>query len=298
MKILNKYKNGNVTITLYDDGTKIQEWDDNETPQPEFPVSIDVKITNYCDLGCQFCHEMSTKEGKHCNLDKLKEVLDNLPAGTELSFGGGNALDHPDILDLLIYCKLKGFVSNMTVNSLHLRKFNTTLNAKINSKLIYGLGISILDSFDLDKINLIQNKNNVVYHVIAGVNNISILDKIKESSVNKVLVLGYKEVGRGKDYFSDSVIDKKKEWRENIHKYIGKLGISLDNLAISQLDIKRFFPENKWKNMYMGEEGQFTMYIDAVKEEYSTSSTHKERFKIDGKIDKLFKKIREINNFE
>lgn len=43
-KILAKYQTGNVTITLLENGTKIQEWPDNETPQPELPVSMDIKI--------------------------------------------------------------------------------------------------------------------------------------------------------------------------------------------------------------------------------------------------------------
>lgn len=55
MNLLSKYKNGNVTVTLLSDGTKIQEWSDDETPNPTFPVSCDVKITDWCDAGCKFC---------------------------------------------------------------------------------------------------------------------------------------------------------------------------------------------------------------------------------------------------
>ena len=75
MEILHSYDNGNVKVTLYTDGTKIQEWSDNETPNPEFPNSMDIKITNYCDLSCKFCHEMSTLQGKHGNLEFLKSTF-------------------------------------------------------------------------------------------------------------------------------------------------------------------------------------------------------------------------------
>lgn len=60
MEILNQYINGNTLVTIYNDGTKIREY--NKDPQPEFPESIDLKITDYCDMGCPYCHESSTKK--------------------------------------------------------------------------------------------------------------------------------------------------------------------------------------------------------------------------------------------
>lgn len=63
MTIINTYKNGNTSVTLYNDGTKVREYEG--TPNIVHPESIDVKITNYCDLGCAYCHESSTTEGKH-----------------------------------------------------------------------------------------------------------------------------------------------------------------------------------------------------------------------------------------
>ena len=69
MKLINKYLNGNVTVTLFDNGTKIQEWDDNEQPNPDYPNSMDIKITNYCNAGCSYCHEKSTINGKHADLE-------------------------------------------------------------------------------------------------------------------------------------------------------------------------------------------------------------------------------------
>ena len=47
----------------------------------------------------------------------------------------------------------------------------------------------------------------------------------------------------------------------------------------------------------MGTDGQFTMYLDAVKKEFATSSTSSLRIPINGNIDYLFKQVREINNF-
>lgn len=296
MEILHSYKNGNVSVTLYDDGTKIQEWDDNESPTPIYPNSMDVKITNFCDAACRFCHEMSTTSGLHGDLEFLKLTLENLPAGTELAIGGGNPLDHPDLMEFLKWCKTKQLVPNMTVNYVHMfrHKFISEL---LDNKLIYGLGVSIPDSFNPETINLLSNTSNVVYHIIAGVNNISILDKIKNSNINKVLILGYKEVGRGINYKNENVDKCKKEWFEKLPKYIGEVHLSFDNLAIEQLKVKRFFTKKSWENFYMGSDGQFTMYIDAVKQEFSTSSTSQKKFPLKGTIDEIFLYVRQVNNF-
>ena len=298
MELLNKYLNGNVLVSIYEDGTKIQEWNDNETPHPEFPNSMDVKITNYCDANCKFCHEMSTTRGRHGDLDKLINILKDLPKGTELAIGGGNPLDHPDLIIFLKQCKELGLICNMTINSKHLLSSFSVINHLIDNKLIYGLGLSISDDFNFDFINLITNNSNVVYHVIAGVNNISILDKIKESPIKKVLILGYKEVGRGIGYYNDEVEELREEWYSKIRNYLGKIHLSFDNLAIKQLRIKRFFSPKSWKNFYMGSDGQFTMYIDAVNQEFAVSSTSTERYHLLKKdIKEMFLKVRTVSNF-
>lgn len=61
------------------------------------------------------------------------------------------------------------------------------------------------------------------------------------------MVLGYKDVGRGIKYHNEEVDFLKKEWYENLPKYIGKIHLSFDNLAISQLNIRRFFTEESWR---------------------------------------------------
>lgn len=77
-------------MEIYEDGTKIQEWPDEEVPNPIYPNSFDLKITDYCDLGCKFCHEKSTTNGIHGDLSLMMDLVEQLPAGTEIAIGGGN----------------------------------------------------------------------------------------------------------------------------------------------------------------------------------------------------------------
>ena len=112
MKALNCYQNGNHIVRIFDDGTKVKEtgsfvtegkitkWvpNDDDHFTYDFPENADIKITDYCDAGCAYCHENSTVKGIHGDLRKIEKMLDSLHAGTEMAVGGGNALAHPDLI--------------------------------------------------------------------------------------------------------------------------------------------------------------------------------------------------------
>lgn len=297
MKLLRKYKNGNVNISLFEDGTRVQEWDDNEKPIYDTPLSMDIKITNKCDLGCPFCHEMSTINGENGDLVYLFNILENLPKGTELALGGGNPLENGNLMEFLQACKICKFVPSMTINSKHLIQYTNTLNYMIDNKLIYGLGVSIDDDFDFEILKNINNTKNIVLHVIAGVNSIEILQAILEKSiVKKVLVLGYKEFGRGISNYSVATTMLKNDWFQSIGEYIKNLHLSFDNLGVKQLAISRFLTTKEWNSFYQGEDGLNTMYIDAVKKEFAISSVGKIRYPLKGTIQEIFKIIKDEQN--
>jgi len=298
MKLLHSYLNGNVQVEIFDDGTKTQEWpgDTHAEAKPIYPNSMDVKITNYCDLGCDFCHEESTTKGKHGDLSQLASLLRLLPGGTELAIGGGNPLDHPDLKHFLEACKGLNLIPNMTVNYRHIPKFHHLINELLDKKLIYGLGISIDDKANPIQIeNLLHTTKNVVYHIIVGVEPVEILNKYMD---RKVLILGYKDHGRGIRYRNIKVTRQIKDWDKLIFK-LGKFCkiTSFDNLAVKQLHLADRMPKKYWDKHYMGTDGQFTMYIDAVNMTYATSSTSEKQFSINSDIGDIFQKVRLINVF-
>lgn len=63
-ELIGTYTNGNYTTKIYDDGTRIRETEDDEFI-PAFAENCDIKITDSCNMGCSFCHEGSTPDGKH-----------------------------------------------------------------------------------------------------------------------------------------------------------------------------------------------------------------------------------------
>jgi hypothetical protein len=290
-----KYENGNTIVTLLDDGSKIREHNGN--PNPLYPESIDLKITNYCDLFklCQFCHEGSNKSGAHANLDDYYLLLEQLPSGAELAIGGGNPLSHPDLVNFLEMAKKEGIVCNLTVNEQHLKPYRALLTKLINSKLIYGVGISVTGKRSADVQYICDLTDNVVFHVIMGVHDLSVLETIKPFS-KKVLILGYKHFRKGNTFFkknSEEIDNKIYQWYIGIPRHFNEMILSFDNLAIKQLEIKRWFTEKSWEKFYMGDDGTFTMYIDAVNNKFSTSSTSLRRHDVLDHITDMFDKIKQ-----
>lgn len=268
--ILQTYLNGGYEITIYGDGTKVRKQISNDPPIT--PESIDLKITNKCDLSsiCKWCHEDSYDYGNHGNLPRILRVLSDLPAGAELAIGGGNPLAHPGLNDFLSVMKKRGVICNLTVNQRHVNQFKDVLTFLIINKLIHGLGIS--KSGDKSIAWLYDLTDNIVFHVIAGINNI---DEIL--MLPKTLILGYKFKGKGKSYFDRdiNVETNIKNWQKEIPELLGSNVISFDNLALEQLDIKKHITPEKWNEIYMGEDATFTYYIDAVKQRFGISSTSK-----------------------
>ena len=105
MNLIGKYQNGNYTVSLYDDGTKVRE-NDLDFFDAAFPESMDIKITNRCNMNCPMCHEDSKCDGAHGDI-MSESFIDRLHPYTELACLSGDTVVHSengavDIKDLKI----------------------------------------------------------------------------------------------------------------------------------------------------------------------------------------------------
>ena len=271
------YKNGNYHVIILPDGTKIRHTEEDEF-YPVFPESIDVKVTNYCDLGCKYCHENSTIKGKHADLEALLKQIDLLPAGVELAIGGGNPLSWPDLSAFLVFAESKGLICNLTVNQGHLIQYRDEITELVSLGWVKGIGVSITQKSLFNTKWLTDISPHVVFHVIAGVNPINVLEQVKAfTDKPKTLILGYKTFGRGVGYKDSSVEGSLLEWKEKLPEYLGKQHLSFDNLALEQLEVQKLLPTEVWDKMYMGDDFTHTMYIDTVKQQYAPTSRSESR---------------------
>ena len=116
----------------------------------------------------------------------------------------------------------------------------------------------------------------------------------------KILILGYKEIGRGKNCFKDvrekNQFEYNKQWLNNNLKELSQYFevISFDNLALEQLDVKPLLTEEEFSERFLGNDGDFSFYLDLVNDRFSLNSlkSHEETFPIGDKtVTECFKLI-------
>lgn len=281
-KALAMYKNGNHFTGMMSDGTRIRETIDPDADHftYDFPENFDICITKYCDGGCPYCHEGATKNGKHGDIMNMPFV-DTLTPGTEVAIGGGNALDHPDLIPFLEKLKKQGVLANITVNQIHLKRSRELLNKLVKEHLVHGIGVSLINSSNKEDFEIVDELgDNVVIHVING-----ILSPKDEECLKgrKVLILGYKTLRRGAEFLEKEgqEIKDNMAWLEANLKRISEevQVLSFDCLAIKQLQPKRELniSDEDWNRLFQGDDYSnqaSTLYIDAVARQVARASTH------------------------
>lgn len=292
MGILGTYKNGNYNVTLFDNGTKIRE-NDLDFFESSFPENIDIKITNYCDMDCPYCHEDSSREGKHGNiLDK--DFLDTLHPFTELAIGGGNPLSHPDLEEFLIKLRERDIIPNITINQFHFIESYKYVVSLVERELVFGVGVSMIEPTN-NFIEKMYSLENGVVHLINGIVTERQIKKLSGKDL-KILILGYKDFGRGKTYTNHKQDILKRILDNNpINLFKSFKVVSFDNLALDQLNIREIIGEGMWERLYMGNDGDFTMYIDLVEEKFGMNSTSKVRYPLKNNINDMFKVVKNGN---
>lgn len=308
-----RYINGNYTVELnLVNGTKIRENDDSFF-KADFPECCDYKITNNCAQGCSFCHENSTPNGKHGDIlgEQGIKVLESFHEYTELAIGGGDPLSHPDLIPFLRKCKELNLIPNMTVHQFAFMKNLSLIDQLVEEKLIYGIGVSLVDPLQPQFLKAISKYPNLVLHVINGIVSINTLRILKDRGL-KILILGYKNVRRGETYIKEEFVKKAVESKQNtLYDYLNTMideewfsVISFDNLAIQQLNPKRLMSEEAWKERYMGDDGlsgeqtSASMYIDAVEMKFARNSCDVEhRYDIENKtVTEMYQFLRDLNS--
>lgn len=287
-EVLYKYQNGDYDCSIYKNGTLIRK-SVIDDPQILFPCSVDMKITDFCTQECKFCYQSSSPAGKEANINDIMRGLDGLPAGVEVAIGGGDALSYPWLQMVLEDLKEAGLVSNLTIHQAQIHKNKDRLVEYLTNKLIHGLGISISQLTNRGDIGLLlPHTNNIVYHIVVGYHNIDMIADLTDFDKNaKILILGYKNIGRGADYaeaYSTQVQRTIQEWKDKISDKIGKYNLSFDNRALQQLEMQEKISDEDWGRLFMGEDGKFSIYYDAVNRYFARNSfvsKHEKKYCID-----------------
>lgn len=285
------YKNGNYMVYINPEtGDKIRNSRGNKF-MPSFAENCDVTITERCDGQCAFCYAGCTPDGKHGDLNA--KFLDTLHPYTELAING-NDMSHPDLIPFLERMKTRMVFVNVTINQKHFEQHFGLIKDLQQKGLIKGVGVS-LNKTTPQFIQLVKSVRNVVIHVINGIVTRDDWYNLQNNDLD-VLILGYKTTGRGDDYLckNQGKVERNQEWlRESLPISFNKFRtVEFDNLALEQLDVRSMVSEDLWNSHYMGDDGDFTFFINLVGNYFAENSTSQIHYPLMDDVVDMFNVIR------
>lgn len=236
-----------------------------------YPELCDIKITDWCDMGCKFCYQDSTLLGRHATMNNMKIIATQLGKAKvyEVALGGGETTGHPHFIEILQMFRDHNIIPNFTTKKpAMVRKYWNDIG-----HLIGGFAYSAENAAQVKSAGkLLRNIPNdkASLHYVMGLGDKEHFKNYLRaaSEINwRVTLLGYKTTGRGKN-----VIPFPYDWWIDAVNELIEEGtcpsLSIDTPLAEQYD--GVMPVEKF--MYHTREGAFSMYIDAVSMEMGASS--------------------------
>ena len=269
-------RNGNYWL-CFDPGRghKMRVTFGNEAPKAEFPESIDLKITSYCDRECPWCYESASRQGRHAPLDRIVEFFEKIKGQVmEVAIGGGEPTLHPDFHWIVRAAKERGIVPNFTTRSISW--LSDPVICKAIGECVGGIGFSVCTEEDLRMARELVSelgkrgdpdelrRVDVIWHVVEGITPSRI---VRELPYGPLLILGYKRMGRGKTF---QPLPEK--WDEKSVKGWGLARyVAFDTVFVKEHEwTKRLAAENPY--YWAGDDGEFTIAVDLVENRVGRAS--------------------------
>ncbi len=252
------------------DGTKLR-FAFGKYEKATWPELVDMKITDWCDVGCSFCYQASTLGGKHASMENIRFAIQELARVKvlESALGGGETTSHPQFVEILREFKTAGIIPNFTTKKpAAVRRLWPEI-----SDLIGGFAYSAESAGQvLTAARLMRDipADKVSLHYVMGLGGREHFREYLKAAAGvgyRVTLLGYKTNGRGKD-----VVPFPYEW------WVDEVSALVASGMCPSLSIDTPLA-GEWagrmpvdKALYHTEEGKFSMYIDAVALTYGASS--------------------------
>lgn len=271
--ICRKDKKGHWTLFSKHTGAKVRfSFDDQEVPSVStFPELIDIKITDWCAEGCEYCYQGSTTKGKHANSSYISSVAHTCSEMKvfEVAIGGGEPTAHPSFTHILRTFKQCGVTASFSTRSLAWMK--NTKKAREISELCGSWAFSVDKAMDVRNALSAATEAGIkkpVIHIVFGANpweTTEDLIRLCSDLGLDIVLLGFKTTGRGN---GAKVYDCSK-WISLLDDL--RCRVSIDTCVAAQFaqeladsDIPEWLLERK--------EGCHSMYIDAVAQTMGPSS--------------------------
>jgi len=252
-------------------------------PKAEVPELVDVKITGFCPAGCKFCYQGSGPNGTHAKTQDLYgqgqhpdlySLIYHLAQMRvfEAALGGGEPTLHPDFLDILKNLRGHGIVPNFSTRSLvwlghrnagqiaetcgsFAYSVSTGKDVKALARALHKAGLEgLLDDGDKVAVQYVLNTGGDLYGVLE--------EARKSLNYTRVTVLGFKRAGLGKDFQ-----EVPEDWVSTVRRVRREhscVPIGVDTLVVQRHGEELRDKLGVQEALMTGEEGKFSMYIDAV----------------------------------
>lgn len=301
---------GTKTRFVFDDSFLEKEEGQDNFPSAYTPELVDIKITGFCNMGCAFCYESSTKEGKPAkweDLVSLVAVLKEMEV-LEVAIGGGEPTSHKHLKDFCALLKENNISASFTTRNVsflkndkfcdeifqHITGFAFSYNGEEDFQIFYeGWKKRLYAQYP-------QKVLQMTCHFVVGVTPLSeilhIMKKYKKEDKYifeemGFLLLGYKDFGFGESY--EKTLPTKEEMKDFFEELKKEEinQIRVDTLFVSQY--KEVFEQLEIPPVfYTDREGDFSMAIDAVERSASWSSYAPKKDRLYAKTDEEWKSTR------
>ena len=272
--VCRKDPQGYWTVFNKDSGSKVRfSFGDDEMviDSAQYPELIDIKLTDFCATGCEYCYQDSTPQGEHAEasyLDRIAYLCQEMKV-FEVALGGGEPLAHPKFEEILTRFRDYGIVPSFSTRNTSWLK--DPAKAQRISDLCGAWALSVDDTDPIDEAaaaaNYLGIKKPTIHLVLEGTPEWQFERLLKSCAEHnlRVVILGFKETGRGET--------AKRHDPGKWLPLLKELGIraSIDTTVVKQYadeikaaDVPEYFLEHK--------EGCFSMYIDAVAQTMGESS--------------------------
>jgi len=251
------------------------------------PELVDIKITDYCPYGCEFCYQGSTKKGKDTNAIPRYRILVALKDLNvfEIALGGGEPTESQDFVEWINDARRYGIVPNFTTYSVKWLKDEEKVKA---AKRCGGIGVSVHKLKDIEKVNRIRAVVHEgwrggarvtaqhVFGILSVDDTLELIEALWRNNI-PVLLLGYKTTGFGGGFTPYDMTDfaaklhtlREKMKAEPREWFACTLSADTAFVEANAGFLKEFdIPEE----LASSPEGKFSCYIDAVEGTIAPSS--------------------------
>lgn len=256
------------TFTVFSSWGKLRSHNDAgaASRSSEYPDLVDIKITDYCAHGRDFCYQDSNRDGKHASVKRIREFARDAAKYLgvfEFAIGGGDPLAHPQFAEILRAIADTGIVPNFSCRDPMPIYGDNDLGRAVR-ETCGAVAVSTSDPDTVRGFSAMQKMRypipaGYIHYVVGGesMDNLRAMLKVCRETWTPIILLGWKEKGRATTQPHDST-----GWWDVVRAETGRgLTVGVDSFLIP--DVEAHMQDVPVERYERGD-GNFSFYVDAV----------------------------------